>query len=110
MISNDKIIMSYADSDETGHLNKKTFMGNASVTDPISIEVPKSIQLSKRQAQMLDAIVKGLRYKEIAFEYDISENTVAFHISKLKQRLNCVSSREIISKAIIHGLIKVEKK
>ena len=69
-----------------------------------------SIKLSNRQKQMLDAIVKGKRYKEIAFQYGISENTVAFHISKLKEQLNCVSSREIISAAIYHGLISISEK
>jgi len=67
------------------------------------------VRLSGRQRQMLDAIVNGMQYKEIAFEYGISENTVAFHISKLKERLNCGSSREIISAAILNGLIPISR-
>lgn len=64
--------------------------------------------LSGRQKQMLDAIVEGKQYKEIAFEYGISVNTVAFHISKLKERLGCASSREIITAAILKGLVSID--
>ena len=67
------------------------------------------INLSERQQQMLDAIVQGMRYKEIAYKYGISENTVAFHISKLKKRLDCRNSREIISSAILKGLVSIDK-
>ena len=73
------------------------------------IENEGEFSLSGRQKQMLDAILKGKQYKEIAFEYGISINTVAFHISKLKERLGCGSSREIITAAILKGLVSIDK-
>ena len=82
---------------------------NDSVDSFSSVENEKNFSLSVRQKQMLEAILKGMQYKEIAFEYGISENTVAFHISKLKARLGCGSSREIITAAIVKGLVSIDK-
>lgn len=85
------------------HLTEKAILGD------VNGDTVQKITLSNRQRQMLDAIMKGMQYKEIAHKYDISENTVAFHISKLKERLNCKSSREIISSALILGLISIDQ-
>ena len=95
------------------HLEHQTIESHhtkSTLAETTDVVTAKPIHLSNRQQQMLDSIVKGLRYKEIAFEYGISENTVAFHISKLKERLNCASSREIISSAILNGLVSLDKK
>ena len=62
--------------------------------------------LSKRQTQMLTALASGMRYKEIAYKYNISENTVAFHIAELRKKLKVRNSREIISAAFKLGLLE----
>lgn len=62
--------------------------------------------LSGRQRDMLVAVSKGMRYKEIAHRYGLSENTVAFHIAELKKKLNCTNSREILAEAFRLGLLK----
>lgn len=98
------------DSMESVDFNVKDGFKTETAADYIPNGKPSQIKLSNRQQQMLNAIVKGKRYKEIAFQYGISENTVAFHISKLKEQLNCVSSREIISAAIYHGLVAIGEK
>lgn len=53
--------------------------------DPIS-------QLTRRERALLDALAKGLTNKDLARDFDISANTVKFHLSNLFEKLG-VSSR-----------------
>lgn len=61
--------------------------------------------LSKRQLQVLYGLRDGKRYKEIAFDLGISENTISFHISALRQKLDCSTSRQILIRAEEYGLL-----
>ena len=63
------------------------------------IEGTPEIALTGRQKDILVCFAKGLQYKRIGFELGINENTVAFHISELKRKLGCNTSREILGKA-----------
>jgi two-component system nitrate/nitrite response regulator NarP len=54
-------------------------------TDPIS-------QLTKRERALLETLATGQTNKEMARKFDISENTVKFHLSNLFEKL-CVKNR-----------------
>ena len=54
-------------------------------TDPIH-------QLTKRERALLEALSRGLSNRQLATEFEISTNTVKFHLSNLYEKLS-VSSR-----------------
>lgn len=54
-------------------------------TDPI-------YQLTKRERALLEALSRGLSNRQLAAEFEISANTVKFHLSNLYEKLS-VSSR-----------------
>lgn len=55
--------------------------------------LPEDKKLTTRQMEMLEGILEGKSYKEIANELNISENTVKWHIGLLYTSLN-VSGRD----------------
>lgn len=54
--------------------------------------------LSNRQSQILDLLSKGLRYKEIASQLNITQGTVKQHIHKIYQKLHVQNKTEAINK------------
>lgn len=61
--------------------------------------------ISGRQRDVLGGLAEGKRQKEIAYNLGISENTVAYHVSQLRQRLGCNHSNEIVATAYLVGLL-----
>jgi two-component system nitrate/nitrite response regulator NarP len=49
-------------------------------------------QLTKRERALLEALSRGLSNRQLAAEFDISANTVKFHLSNLYEKLS-ISSR-----------------
>lgn len=64
-----------------------------------------NIKLSPRQKQMLQYLAEGKTNKDIANLLGLSQATVSFHLSELRGKLNCKSSREIVGKAEQLGLL-----
>jgi DNA-binding NarL/FixJ family response regulator len=66
-------------------------------------DVPKTTQaidvLSKRENEILHHLAKGLLYKEIADQLQISTNTVRQHIHKIYEKLHVQNRTEAINKA-----------
>lgn len=62
--------------------------------------------LTARQAQILKMIVMRKGTKEIAFELDLSEKTVAAHRSQLMERLGVRDVVSLVLLAVKHGLDK----
>jgi len=60
---------------------------------------PKSYleKLTKREAEIVDAILQGLSYKLIANKYDISIDTVRVHIKSIYRKLKINSKGELFS-------------
>lgn len=54
-------------------------------------------QLSRRERTMLDALAKGLSNKELASQFDISTNTVKFHLSNLYDKLDVRNRTQAIA-------------
>ncbi|WP_133130566.1 shikimate kinase [Legionella yabuuchiae] len=55
------------------------------------------VRISEQQAICLKYLSKGLSAKEIAREMDISYRTVEVYIAQLKEKLECDSSKDLIS-------------
>ena len=54
--------------------------------------------LTKRETEVINEILKGSTYKEIANELNISFNTVNDHIKKIYEKLNVNSKTELVLK------------
>lgn len=62
-------------------------------------------QLTPKEKEVLTALSKGLSYKLIAAEVEISIDTVRSHIRKIYEKLHVHSQTEAVSKAINEKLI-----
>ena len=58
-----------------------------------------AVQLSRRQEEVLHAILQGLTNKEIASKLQVSESTVKFHVSLLLQKFEVQNRWELTRKA-----------
>ena len=63
-------------------------------------------ELSNREQEVLKFFVKGLSYKEIASNLNISPRTVESHKNNILSKLELSSVNEMIKYAIKHGLIE----
>ena len=61
-------------------------------------------QLSDREKELLQMIVKGDDYKTIAEKASISYETVRTHVKNIYKKLHVTSRSEAVMKAIQHGL------
>jgi DNA-binding NarL/FixJ family response regulator len=71
-----------------------------------SIYKKHSFDLTKRELEILQLLVKGYSYKMIADECFISYPTVNSHISNIYQKLHVQSSAGAVAVAIREGLVK----
>jgi DNA-binding NarL/FixJ family response regulator len=71
-----------------------------------SIYKKQTFDLTKRELEILEFLVKGYSYKMIADECNISYPTVNTHITKIYQKLHVQSSAGAVSVAIREGLVK----
>ena len=65
-------------------------------------------QLTERQRDVLEALVKGRSNKEIASSLFISEDTVKSHLTTLFARLRVRDRTEAAVEAIRHGIIHLK--
>jgi len=66
-----------------------------------------SIELTKRQREVLQLVAEGLTMKEIASALDVSPRTVESHKYDLMQRLGVKTTAELIQYAIKRSIISV---
>jgi len=66
----------------------------------------EAFNLSKREQDVLQLLVKGKSYKMIADELSVSYETVHSHIKKLYQKLQVNSIGEAVSKTINQNILK----
>lgn len=79
------------------------------LTPPVAAPVPArragEVQLSEREAQILEAVARGYRYDEIAAQLALSENTVATHVKRCYRKLQAHSKTQALAQARRLGLI-----
>ena len=63
------------------------------------------IDLSERETELLQHLVKGNSYKMIADACFISIDTVKFHIKNIYEKLHVNSKAEAVAKAFKSGLV-----
>jgi len=66
---------------------------------------PEFIELSKREKEILQCLVKGMSYKMVAENCFISTETVHSHIKKIYEKLHVHSMSEAVAKAIRNHLV-----
>lgn len=64
---------------------------------PAQYAAPTGMGLGPREKQVLDFLVEGLSYKEIADDIGISISTVATYVRRIYEKLHVRSRREIIA-------------
>jgi two-component system, NarL family, response regulator len=74
------------------------------VSRALNSRIPNS-DLSGREREVLDLIVKGKSNKEIASELGITESTVKCHVSVILMRLNVSDRTQAVVSALQRGLI-----
>jgi DNA-binding NarL/FixJ family response regulator len=90
-----------------------------SVFDPETIEqlplarpahgVPDRLPevLTPREVEVLRAMAEGLANKEIAARFNVSENTVKFHVASVMGKLGAGSRTEAVMLGVRHGIVLI---
>jgi DNA-binding NarL/FixJ family response regulator len=65
--------------------------------------------LTERELEVLRGMAKGLRYKEIAAQLNVTTHTVQYHVTNILQKLHVGSRGEAVATAVQRGLIKQVK-
>jgi DNA-binding NarL/FixJ family response regulator len=65
-------------------------------------------QLTEREREVLDLVVKGLSYAEIAESLGISCNTTSTHVRHIYRKLEVRSRGEAVFEAIQRGLVTID--
>jgi DNA-binding NarL/FixJ family response regulator len=66
---------------------------------------PSALSLTSRESEVLRELVRGLAYKQVAQELDISIDTVRYHIRSVYRKLQVHSVAEAVSRAIRERLV-----
>lgn len=61
-------------------------------------------ELSEREREVLKALVRGLAYKQVAAELDLSIDTVRTYIRRIYTKLRVHSATEAVARAVREGL------
>lgn len=77
-------------------------------TKPVEMRVPGEAELTERERQVLQLIVRGAQNKEIAFQLHITERTVKAHLASIFNRLGVNSRTEAAATAVRLGLVPRE--
>ena len=63
------------------------------------------VYLTEQERKILKMLTDGHHYKTVAFELNISNSTVSFHITNIYQKLQVHSKSEAVAKALREGLV-----
>lgn len=61
--------------------------------------------LSDREREVLELLVKGASNSEIADELIVSEHTIKAHLRSILNKLNCRNRQEVVARALREGMI-----
>lgn len=65
----------------------------------------EQFNLSKRETDILNGLIKGYTYKELANEYGISVETVRSHLKNIYEKLHVHSKSEAVAKALKENIV-----
>ena len=68
---------------------------------------PPVPELSPRQRDILESIMRGLTNNQIAMQFEISPESVKTHIAKLFEKIGAASRSEAVSIALRKQLLKI---
>lgn len=86
---------------------KKGFLVDRNMMNSVvSNENNQITKLSERQLDCLFYLIKGMTFKQIGNELNLSPRTVEHYIEKIKIRLDCFSRSDLIAKALKLPAIK----
>jgi DNA-binding NarL/FixJ family response regulator len=66
---------------------------------------PRSVELTAQDRQVLEALVRGRRSREIAGELEMTTSSVEDVKSRLMQRLNVRSTADLVRYALDHRIV-----
>jgi len=108
-------LLKTADPDDIVDGIREVMNGAATLSGPIASmilegfaklgPVDETEPLTKREEEVLRALVKGHIKKEIADQLDISQHTVDMHLRSVYRKLHVCTQTEAVSKALRKGLI-----
>ena len=61
--------------------------------------------LGRREIQCLKLAAEGLKAKQIASALGIGQQTVQFHLSRAREKLNCSNTVQAVARAAQFGLL-----
>jgi DNA-binding NarL/FixJ family response regulator len=67
---------------------------------PAAIPTPNEVELTSREQEVLELLVAGFLYKEIAEKLHVSSHTVHFHIRHIYQKLQVRSRSQAVAKVM----------
>jgi DNA-binding NarL/FixJ family response regulator len=70
------------------------------------VNVPAVQSLTPRQLQVLELVTRGLSYREVGSQLNLSEHTVKYHMSEILQILHLKNREQVVAYALRMGLIK----
>jgi NarL family two-component system response regulator LiaR len=66
----------------------------------------RQFQLSERERDVLQLIVRGLSNRQIAHNLTLGESTIKFHVSNILSKLGVATRAEAVALAIQHKLVE----
>lgn len=73
--------------------------------NPLASALPSSMELTKREQEVLAGVARGERSKEIARHLGITERTVRAYLTNIYTKLNVDSRSSAVAVALEHGLL-----
>ncbi len=66
----------------------------------------ESIYLTKREAECVDLLVKGLSHRQIANELKLAYRTVEYYIKRVRRKTECRTSKELFEMILQTDFLK----
>lgn len=64
---------------------------------------PTTIKLTPQESRVVRLLVEGLTQKEMALELQCTRETITWHMSNLRRKINVVSTYQVVAVAIEQG-------
>lgn len=79
-------------------------LASGNEADPANQQAPTSGQLTQRQCQVLDLVARGLSYKEVGAQLNLSPRTIKYHMAEIMAGLHMEHRAQVLAYAGRLGL------